>query len=249
MSYETIINEFIKNSKFENNELGDAMYYSLNGNGKRVRPVLFMILLNCFGYNPLKYLDIALAIEYVHTYSIVHDDLPILDNDDYRRGKLTTHKKYGSDLALLVGDALLSDAFGLITRSSLYDAQVRELINELSLSIGSLGLVKGQFLDVKNKKDLSLVNSLKTGKLFDFVFKAAIITTNNHQNYTDLLFISSYLGEMFQYWDDLKDHQENIMKHYEVEHILSKIQNVFFEKSEELIIFLLNLELKMKGGI
>src|SRR4029077_8121607 len=132
--------------------LMEAMRYSVFAGGKRLRPILTLAAAEAVGGDPDMVLPAAGALEYIHTYSMIHDDLPAMDDDDYRRGKLTNHKVYGEAMAILAGDALLTHAFDLISRNSLDGvdavAQLR-VIQELAGGAGNAGMVAGQVADIE----------------------------------------------------------------------------------------------------
>jgi geranylgeranyl diphosphate synthase type II len=155
--------------------LHEAMRYSLLAGGKRVRPILAIATAEALGPASPAVLPVAASLELVHTYSLIHDDLPAMDNDDYRRGRPTNHKVYGEAMAILAGDALLTLAFSLCSRPDLADhldagRQVR-IIQELALGAGHLGMVGGQVLDIQaENQDIDLatlqtIHAHKTGKL------------------------------------------------------------------------------------
>ena len=132
----------------------EAMAYSLLSGGKRFRPSLGLTLTEAFGGHPKLVIPWLLAIEMIHTYSLIHDDLPAMDNDDLRRGKPTNHKVFGENIALLAGDALASEAFYLIaTEYQEKPNVVTRLVADLALAMGPRGMVKGQIIDLKSKKD------------------------------------------------------------------------------------------------
>jgi len=138
----------VEGFKPEGNRLNQACYYALTVQGKRLRPLLFLTLLAAFDRNPRRHLDIAAAIEYIHTYSLIHDDLPAMDNDDVRRGNPTVHVKFDEPIALLAGDTLLTMAFERIARSGLPAAVVVKILRILTESIGIDGMACGQALDI-----------------------------------------------------------------------------------------------------
>ena len=130
-------------------DLQEAMEYSLMAGGKRVRPVLTLECCRLCGGDPERALPFACGVEMVHTYSLIHDDLPCMDNDDYRRGRLTNHKVYGEATAVLAGDALLTAAFGHLAAAPLPASRVVKATRVLSLCAGELGMVGGQVLDME----------------------------------------------------------------------------------------------------
>jgi len=155
--------------------LHKAMRYSLFAGGKRVRPILAVAAYEALGGSSSVILPLASSLELIHTYSLIHDDLPAMDDDDYRRGKLTNHKVFGEAMAILAGDALLTMAFDLVSRPESADgldprAQVR-IIQELAAGSGDAGMVGGQVADIEAEgKDIDLatlegVHRWKTGKL------------------------------------------------------------------------------------
>ena len=155
--------------------LVDSVLYSIQAGGKRLRPLLLLELLEAFGLELTEpHFQVAGALEMIHTGSLIHDDLPAMDNDDYRRGQLTNHKKFGEDLAILAGDALFLDPFGMIAASALPDAVKVSLILELSDASGSRGMVAGQVLDMEGEHkqltlaELQTIHANKTGRLLSF---------------------------------------------------------------------------------
>lgn len=194
-------------------KLNESMLYSLKAGGKRVRPLLIFNTLDLFGIEWSKGFDYAAAIEMIHTYSLIHDDLPSMDDDDYRRGKLTNHKVYGEATAILAGDALLTDSFGVIANSQEYTDKIKiDLISLLSKRAGSNGMVGGQMLDM-NSEDKSLselemknVHAHKTGDLITAcVIGAGYIANVDAATIDQLNIIGDNIGLMFQIKDDLLD--------------------------------------------
>ena len=152
-------------------QLFDAMRYSLLAGGKRIRPILVLEFCRICGGETEKALPFAAAIEMVHTYSLIHDDLPCMDNDDYRRGRLTNHKVFGEANAVLAGDALLTAAFGQLARAELPAERIGKAVALLSQRAGECGMVGGQVLDlageqlVLTEEEIYDVHRLKTGAL------------------------------------------------------------------------------------
>ena len=131
--------------------LKESIIYSLVNDGKKIRPLSFLYLLKFYNIDYKEYFDVALAIELVHTYSLVHDDLPEMDNDDYRWGKPTNHRVYGQDIAVLTGDSMLTLAFEVLSKSNINDTLKVNLIQQFANYSGAMGMIAGQVYDVKQK--------------------------------------------------------------------------------------------------
>lgn len=197
-------------------ELRKAMVYSGTNGGKRFRPVLSLLVGELFGCAPERILPFAAAVEFIHTYSLIHDDLPCMDNDDIRRGKPTNHKVFGEDLALLAGDALLTEAFMLIADSySDTSVLVGQLTRLLSYAAGIRGMVGGQAIDLRagakkfTKEELNHLHLLKTGALIRVsVEGAALIAGAGPVEIESLKKFGEGLGISFQVADDVLDHGE-----------------------------------------
>nr|WP_198649585.1 farnesyl diphosphate synthase [Staphylococcus agnetis] len=194
--------------------LEESMRYSLEAGGKRIRPLLLLATLDMLseeGYQ--KGMSSALALEMIHTYSLIHDDLPAMDNDDYRRGKPTNHKVYGEWMAILAGDALLTKAFELIaTQNDLKPNIQIQLIQSLAQASGHLGMVGGQTLDMQSESQqltlsqIQTIHEHKTGALIHFAIVAAAIIAEAPPRITQLLSdFAKQLGVIFQIKDDLLD--------------------------------------------
>ncbi|MFK7824011.1 MAG: polyprenyl synthetase family protein [Oligoflexales bacterium] len=214
--------DFITTHYGDSGHLSAACQYALEGSGKRARPLLFMMFAQSLGQDLSKHqLFIpAFALEMIHTYSLVHDDLPIFDDDDLRRGRPTVHVKYDDATALLVGDALLSDAWALLSGGlcqedlcSLELSKRMQMIQVLSFAVGSRGMVQGQMLDLiwTNKQgyevaDLNQLHQRKTGDLIAAACKMGSIAAgaNKEQSRLAALF-GSKIGLAFQVIDDLLD--------------------------------------------
>lgn len=194
-------------------ELIEAILYSVDGGGKRVRPLILLELVEAFGVTLTEaHYDVAAALEMIHTGSLIHDDLPAMDDDDYRRGRLTNHKKYGEATAILAGDSLFLDPFGLIAEADLKPAIIVQLIQFLSLSSGTFGMVGGQMLDMTGEgKRLSLpelqnIHINKTGKLLTFPFWAAGVIAEQSASVVGRLWqVGALVGHAFQVRDDILD--------------------------------------------
>jgi geranylgeranyl diphosphate synthase, type II len=193
--------------------LKDSMLYSISAGGKRLRPILALAVMESFQKDPLHVLDAACAIEFVHTYSLIHDDLPSMDNDDYRRGKLTSHKVYGEAQAILAGDALLTESFSLITDNAyLNPNQKVRLLSVLSRAAGAEGMVGGQVEDLEGEnKELTLqelesIHEKKTGKMLECsVLTGGIAAGASDDELLALQLYARHIGIAFQIQDDILD--------------------------------------------
>ena len=191
----------------------EAIFYSVQAGGKRIRPLILLELVEAFGQELQQaHFQVAAALELVHTGSLIHDDLPAMDDDDYRRGRLTNHKKFGEAMAILAGDSLFLDPFGLIAMADLPSQVKVALISELSLAAGSFGMVAGQVLDMQGEgqvislEDLKTIHANKTGKLLTYPFVAAGLIVQAEQFVQEKLRrIGELLGLAFQVRDDILD--------------------------------------------
>lgn len=194
-------------------DLSEIILYSVKAGGKRIRPLLLLELIQAFGLELAEaHYQVAAALEMIHTGSLIHDDLPAMDDDDYRRGRLTSHKKFGEDMAILAGDSLFLDPYGLLARAELPSQVKVYLISELSLAAGSFGMVAGQVLDMQGEgqtislEDLKTIHANKTGKLLTYPFVAAGLIAEVEQSVQDKLRrIGELLGLAFQVRDDILD--------------------------------------------
>ena len=193
--------------------LVESILYSVHAGGKRIRPLLLLELLEAFHAPILEaHFQVAAALEMIHTGSLIHDDLPAMDKDDYRRGQLTNHKKFGEDLAILAGDSLFLDAFGCVAEADL-PASIRvQLIALLSDASGTAGMVAGQVLDMEgegaslNLDQLQVIHANKTGRLLAYPFQATGILLELEPAVATLLEeIGLHLGLAFQIRDDILD--------------------------------------------
>nr|WP_263328507.1 farnesyl diphosphate synthase [Neobacillus sp. Marseille-Q6967] len=197
----------------------EAMEYSLSAGGKRIRPLLLFATLDAFGADPKKGVQAAAAIEMIHTYSLIHDDLPSMDDDDLRRGKPTNHKVFGEAVAILAGDALLTFSFEVIGKipDQFAGSETKlQLIIELAKAAGSEGMVGGQVADMEGEgKSLSLeeleyIHKHKTGKLLTYsVVAGALLGGANHLQMENLTKFAQHLGLAFQIQDDILDLEGN----------------------------------------
>ena len=191
----------------------EAANYSLLAGGKRLRPIFTLDFCKMCGGDPKDALPLAAATEMIHTYSLIHDDLPCMDNDDYRRGRLTNHKVYGEGMAVLAGDALLTDAFAVATRANLKDQkQLANAIGILSECAGSLGMIGGQVLDILSEErkcseqEVLDIQSRKTGALIRCACALGVIAGNgSEQQLHCAIKFAGLLGLAFQIRDDILD--------------------------------------------
>ena len=195
----------------------DSMRYSVENGGKRVRPLLTLLFCDACGGDVKKALPVAEAVEYIHTYSLIHDDLPCMDNDDFRRGKPSNHKVYGEAFALLAGDGLLTAAFERITdlhKAGLYSADVAvNAIYTLSHLAGSRGMIGGQVIDLINEDNadadidsLMLMDNLKTGALIEAAcVMGCIVAEADGAKKKAAAEFAKKIGLAFQIKDDILD--------------------------------------------
>ena len=188
----------------------EAMRYSVSAGGKRIRPVLMMSAFEMFSSDLSTVMPFCAAIEYIHTYSLIHDDLPSMDNDDLRRGMPTCHKKFSEAIAILAGDALLNYAFEKMCASDAANAQKAML--EIATASGKTGMIGGQIIDIENEgKEISLdllneLHALKTGALIRVACKVGAILGGATESEAELLAeFGSLIGLSFQIKDDILD--------------------------------------------
>ena len=215
--YRAFIEEYLRNwmTKFHDEPqkvLYDAMEYSLLGGGKRLRPILTLEFCRLCCGDWKKAAPFAAAIEMIQTYSLIHDDLPAMDNDDYRRGKLTNHKVFGEGMAILAGDALLSDAFSCIAAAELPAEDIAFAVGVLAGNIGSWGMVGGQVLDIMSEeRELSEqevldIQSRKTGALINASCALGVIAGGGSEKQLQAACgFAGLLGLAFQIRDDMLD--------------------------------------------
>jgi geranylgeranyl diphosphate synthase type II len=187
----------------------ESMAYSLHGEGKRFRPLLAVLTAESIGHAPEIALPLATAVEMVHTYSLIHDDLPCMDNDDFRRGRPTNHRVYGEAGALLAGDALLTMSFGVLAQTP--SASAATAVALLSEAAGPRGMVGGQVLDVQaDRPNLDLLKEIhkrKTGALIRVSVEAsALLCQASSQQQQHLRAYGEHLGFAFQLADDVQDY-------------------------------------------
>ena len=190
-----------------------SMSYSLMAGGKRLRPILLMAAADAVGADGTKFLPVAAALEMIHTYSLIHDDLPAMDDDDLRRGKPTNHVVYGDGIAILAGDALLTLAFSVILRQKDVSAEaLLRVMDEISRAAGAEGMVGGQVLDLMAEdrqitmEELRRVHMGKTGALFHAALRSgAILAGATEEQLAALTAYADHFGLAFQITDDILD--------------------------------------------
>jgi geranylgeranyl diphosphate synthase type II len=190
--------------------LEEAMRYSLLAGGKRIRPVLALATAHAVGMETETVLPLAAALELIHTYSLIHDDLPAMDDDSLRRGRPTCHVRYGEDIAILAGDALYAEAIRLVLTEQRGDpARIIACLAELTAASGVQGMVGGQYIDVVQAgSDLRRMHELKTGRLIGAAIVCVLLLTDANTSSTtlaDFRAFASELGVLFQIVDDILD--------------------------------------------
>ena len=210
---EKFLQEYIASCHAEpQHKLYEAMEYSLMAGGKRIRPILVMEFCRVCGGDWQKAVPFAAALEMIHTYSLIHDDLPCMDNDDYRRGRLTSHKVFGEGLAVLAGDALLTDAFMTAANAELPAQRVNTALSILSRCAGSCGMVGGQVLDIESESRLCTEQEIldvqirKTGALIRAACQLGVLAGGGTQTQLEAAGkFADKLGLAFQIRDDMLD--------------------------------------------
>lgn len=192
--------------------LSEAMGYALTAGGKRVRPILALASYEAAGGRSKNIIPVAASLELIHTYSLIHDDLPAMDNDDFRRNKPTTHKVFGEGMAILAGDALLTDAFNMITKAKADAGTLLKVINELSYGAGPEGMIGGQAVDLMlegkkaQKKEVLYIHTHKTGALIRASIRIGGIMANcSPARLKALTEYGEKVGLAFQIADDILD--------------------------------------------
>ncbi len=209
--FEEKLNSHLEKNCSDNSIVAKAMKYAVMDGGKRIRPVLCFASADMLGVELSKVLRFALAIEYIHSYSLVHDDLPCMDNDDYRRGKLSTHKKFGENIGVLCGDALLNFAYKTIFDNVCANNLDHIACNLIADYAGHNGMIYGQELDLINEKSSCVKEELlddiilnKTSKLITLpLLISSALSGKKH--FDNLKIYGENLGKLFQITDDLID--------------------------------------------
>lgn len=212
---EQLLNKYMPTEEGYQKTIMEAMNYSLSAGGKRLRPILTLEACKIVGGNENDAIPFAVAIEMIHTYSLIHDDLPALDNDDLRRGRKTNHIVYGEDMAILAGDALLNYAFEIMLSNSLgkeNPEKYLKAINEIAKSAGIYGMIGGQVVDVQSenqqipKEKLDYIHNNKTAAIMIGCMRAgAIIGNANEEELDKITKYANNIGLSFQIVDDILD--------------------------------------------
>ena len=250
--YKAYIEDYLKNFYTElhdlpQNKLFEAMEYSLLAGGKRLRPVLAMEFCRLCGNDPYQAAPFAAAVEMIHTYSLIHDDLPSMDNDDFRRGRPTNHKVYGEAMAILAGDALLTDAFMVASTAQLANpADMAFAIGTLAECAGSMGMVGGQVLDINSEnrelteQEVIDIQTRKTGALINAACVLGAIAGGGKEEQIDAAAqFAAGLGMAFQIRDDMLDvigTQQELGKGVGTDAVKNTFVRLYgLEKCEELV--------------
>lgn len=212
---ENLLNEYMPKEEGYQKTIIEAMNYSLKAGGKRLRPILTLEACKIVGGNEKDCIPFAVAIEMIHTYSLIHDDLPALDNDDLRRGKKTNHRVYGEDMAILAGDALLNYAFEVMLSNSIDKENPKKYlkaINEIAKASGIHGMIGGQVVDIQSenknisKEKLDYIHNNKTAAIIIGCMRAgAIIGDANDKDLDKITKYANNIGLTFQIIDDILD--------------------------------------------
>lgn len=209
---ENYLDKAIDQTDFDEEIIADAMRYSLQNGGKRIRPVLVLEFARLCGGDVEKALPFAAALEMIHTYSLIHDDLPCMDNDDMRRGKPSCHVKFGEEYALLAGDGLLTLAFSTLTKADVSAQQIVKAVRVLSDYAGYKGMIGGQTVDLMSEGKkigldrLKTMDNLKTGKLINCAAILGCICANaDEEKINSAIRYTSNIGLAFQIVDDILD--------------------------------------------
>jgi len=211
-AFETYVTEQVK--EHSGTDLEASMRYSLEAGGKRLRPLMLFAVVKAFNQSVEASFPYAAALEMIHTYSLIHDDLPAMDDDDLRRGLPTNHIRFSEATAILAGDALLTKAFEMITEGEASDEAKVKMIRELALASGNEGMVGGQKADIDGEEssltveELEAVHARKTGKLIHFAFwTGGLLADVGEDTMKDLVTMAYTLGVAYQIRDDILDVQ------------------------------------------
>lgn len=242
---EKALKEYIPTLTKETQDISAMLAYSLEGGGKRIRPLLCLEFCDALGGNTDSALPFACAVEFVHTYSLIHDDLPCMDNDDFRRGKPSSHKKFGEANALLTGDALLTHAFYIISdavqNGTVNASQAVLAVRELSLLAGMKGMIGGQYIDLKYENSsadydiLAQMDTLKTSALIESACVLGLIAANaDEEKISAARVFARELGLAFQITDDVLEAESDTETSDEINGKVTYITLFGLEKAKEL---------------
>ncbi len=217
VAIETALSNYLPERDPDTAVLRESMEYALMSGGKRIRPYLTLAFCELFGGETNAAMPYACAVEMIHNYSLAHDDLPCMDNDDMRRGKPTCHKKFGETTALLAGDALLTEAFSVISNNDMLSAEKNiKAVAILARAAGADGMVGGQVMDLEDKKNggfdrLIKLHSKKTGAMICAAVQLGCIAaglSESSEEFSDSTAYAERIGLTFQIVDDILDHRE-----------------------------------------
>jgi geranylgeranyl diphosphate synthase type II len=230
---ENYIDRKLPKEKEEPEILNEAMRYAVFSGGKRLRPLIVLCISEIFDVDFKKVLPVACGIELIHNFSLVHDDLPSMDNDEFRRGLPTCHKKFGEGVAILAGDTLLTYAFKLIAESGKI-----EIIKDIADTIGHKGMAGGQVFDLIYKgekieeKKKKKIDYMKTGKLFEICFKIPFYFKKiNKEEKRDIEKIAKDFGIAFQIRDDIEDREGDI------NYLRVKLKRIYLRMKKRILLF------------
>ena len=230
---EEYLDSNLPSGKKEPKVLHEAMRYSVFSGGKRLRPLIVLAVGDMAGVRHGKLMPVACGLELLHNFSLVHDDLPAMDDDDYRRGKLTCHRKFGEPVAILAGDALLTLAFEMISETG-----KSSLVREIAKAVGPEGMAGGQVMDIIFQgREISnamkkKINNLKTGRLFHACFEAPLFFKKvPEKEAASISLIAKGFGEAFQLRDDIEDNEGDIG------YMSRKIDSLYLDMEKEISFF------------
>lgn len=234
--FEERLTEYFQNRMNDNpgrKKVYDSMWYSLKAGGKRFRPVLALLLSDELGVHPDRVIDWSIAVEMIHTYSLIHDDLPCMDNDDFRRGIPTNHKVYGENLALLAGDALIFEAFHVLNSSENFKPETKVRLQQILIESSSIdGMITGQVMDIffqelsANHKNqfIDQIHHLKTGALIRAAAEGAAVACGLPiEKVTGYSEFGALLGYCFQVKDDILDTDSDAIHAPNLTKVMSKV--------------------------
>ena len=218
--------------------LREAMGYYLFQKGKRIRPLMTLAVSHALGGSEEDALTVGCVIEMIHNYTLIHDDLPAMDNDDFRRGLPTCHRKFGEAVAILAGDALLTYAFEVLSRREnfreLSEEDILDLVRVISRKAGAGGVVGGQVFDIEGHEDIEETNRMKTASLFEACFLCGGIVAKRRDLLEDLERVGRKVGILFQITDDILD-QDGYVKIFGLRETMERNGKLYEEIKRELV--------------